>query len=434
MKKLFHYALLFVAAGLLSVSFTACGDDDDDTGSNSNPTPSTTTTDTELSNILDGYVDNVIYPTYQEMAVYGTTLYNEIKTLRDEAKAGTATDEQVQKVTNAWLEARARYEKSEAFLLGAANDYNIDPHIDTWPLALQQIADFLNSPSMLANVTTDDEDANIDYVHNALGQNLLGFHAVEFFIFRDGQPRSAAKLNAEYEDWNKDGIDLRSVKVDDEMDFAVAVAGDLMYSIYQLEVCWNSAAPSDHRSVLEDLEWATTMPSSTGTYGDNMKDAGQAGSTYRTVKAAVSAVLTGNKGAGGIADEVGNQKLGNPYGLNGTPDVSYIESPYAWNSRVDFRDNIQSIKNVWYGKYTADDNVDGAAHSFHAYFANGTSEAQALGVAVEDAITNAQTQILAIPQPFVNNYSNPQVGVAIEACNALITALENADNYINSQQ
>ena len=328
--------------------------------------------------------------------------------------------------------ARACYEKSEAFLLGAASDYDIDPHIDSWPLDLTALHTELLNSKQIARYSSDDEDANIDNIHGDLNQFLLGFHAVEFVVFRYGEPRKVTSFNSTYDDYN-DRADFTDIKPIDELNFAVAVAGDLMGSIYELEVCW-SGKTADHKTWLENHEWHTTMPSSDITYGENMKNAGKAGSIYTSVKSAVSALLIGDQGCGGICDEVGQTKMGKPYGLNTTEenaesDPNYIESPFSYNSLTDFWDNIQSIKNIWFGGYSTDNTKTGT-YSFHNYFAKLNPT---LGAEVEAAITEAQAKIKACPAPFVNNYKNAQVKAAIDACTALSNELTKANDYIQSQ-
>lgn len=52
----------------------------------------------------------------------------------------------------------------------------------------------------------------------------------------------------------------------------------------------------------------------------------------------------------GIADEVGNGKMGDPMGEDlGSADTTLVESQFSWNSTMDFYNNIVSIKNVWDG-------------------------------------------------------------------------------------
>jgi len=52
----------------------------------------------------------------------------------------------------------------------------------------------------------------------------------------------------------------------------------------------------------------------------------------------------------GIADEVGNGKMGDPMGADlAHADTTLVESQFSWNSTMDFYNNILSIKNVWDG-------------------------------------------------------------------------------------
>lgn len=433
MKKFTKYALFFAVASLFTTGFTACGSDDNNDSATADSTGVEQklgeSEDSYLGKVLNQYVDQTICATYADMASNVTTFYERMKTLRDAVEKGSATQAQVDSACASWKRTRACYEKSEAFLLGAASDYDIDPHIDTWPLSLTDLHDKLASNTELQKYITDDDAANIDKAHADLNQSLLGFHSVEFIIFRDGAPRKVANFNSKYDNYN-DQVDFTDISPLNELKFGVTVAGDLMYSIYQLEVCW-SGGTAEHKAALEALEWKTTMPLVDRTYGENMKTAGQSGSLYTSVKAAVSAILIGDQGCVGICDEVGQTKLGKPYGLNtnsenAESDPSYIESPYSWNSLTDFWDNIQSIKNTWYGGYTAN-----GTYSFHNYFAKMNAE---LGKKVEDAINNAQAKIKACPTPFVKNYHNAQVLEAINACDALTDVLTEANTYIDSKK
>lgn len=418
MKKTFKYLMLFCMAGLLTTAFTACSDDD---GDNNGSSTSLSEGDKYLQKVLANNVDNTINPTYAAMAVAAENLYQQVQLIHAASKTGTVTQDMVDKACEYWKEARKRYEKSEAFLMGAAADYDIDPHIDTWPLDLGTLYRTLSNDALIKSYDTDDKDANAAKANSDLGQSVLGFHGIEFILFRDGQPRKAAELNG-YDTYNQNNMDFTKFSGEYEMIFAEAVAGDLRNSIYRLEVCWNEKAPQAHVDVLEALEWNTKMSNSDQSYGQNMKNAGQAGSLYKSVKAACSAVISGDGGAVGIADEVGLTKIANPY--TGS-DIYYIESPYSYNSLTDFRDNIQSIANVWYGGVEE----NRGSVSFDAYF---KKYAPATGKKVEDAITAAQAAIKAIPAPFVKNYTNPQCKVAIDACKALSAALGEANDFIVS--
>jgi predicted lipoprotein len=52
----------------------------------------------------------------------------------------------------------------------------------------------------------------------------------------------------------------------------------------------------------------------------------------------------------GIADEVGNGKMGDPLGEDiSSADTTLVESQFSWNSTMDFYNNILSIKHIWDG-------------------------------------------------------------------------------------
>ncbi len=408
---------IFCMAGLALTAFTSCSDDDND--NNGSDATTLSEGDQYLQKVLAENVDNTINPTYAAMALAADSLYTQVQAIHEATKTGTVTQAMVDQACKNWKSARARYEKSEAFLMGAAADYDIDPHIDTWPLDLATLCQTLNNDQLIKSYDTDDKDANAAKANSDLGQTVLGFHGVEFILFRDGQPRKAAELNG-YDTYNKDGLDFTRFSGEYEMIFAEAVTGDLRNSIYRLEVCWNENAPKSHFDVLEGLEWNTKMSNSDQSYGQNMKSAGQAGSLYRSIKTACSAVIAGDGGAVGISDEVGLTKISLPY--TGS-DIHYIESPYSYNSLTDFWDNIQSIANVWYGGVEE----NRGSYSFDGYFKKYNPT---IATNVEQAIVNAQATIKSIPTPFVLNYTSPKCKDAIDACKALSDALSAANDYI----
>jgi hypothetical protein len=418
MKKILKKTMLLTITGVLAATFNSCSNDDDSTTSST--TGNLSAGDQYLQNVLQADADSTINLTYADMAMQCDTLYQEITTMCSASKDNTVTQDMVNSACRHWKNARARYEKSEAFLLGAAADYNIDPHIDTWPLDRTGLHNQLNTPNEISRLDGDD---GISTAHSDLGQNNLGFHAVEFIIFRDGQPRKAEELNANgYDSWNKEGVDFTSINGETELIYAKAVAGDLRNSVYELEVCWNEKAPQEHQTVCGESDgiYKTSMPSSKHSYTWNLTNPGVSGSTYTSIKNAISAILVGDGGCGGISDEVGETKIALPH--TGS-DVNYIESPYSYNSLTDFYDNIQSIANTWYGG-TEGHRSD---YSLHNYFIKYNAT---LGTQVETAITEAQAAIKAIPSPFVLNYSSPLCETAINACKTLSNELTAANNFI----
>ena len=61
----------------------------------------------------------------------------------------TGSQAALDKACSDWKTARAYWENSEAFLFGAAGDFGIDPHIDSWPLDEDAFNTLMNSPAMI---------------------------------------------------------------------------------------------------------------------------------------------------------------------------------------------------------------------------------------------------------------------------------------------
>ena len=347
-----------------------------------------------MAAVAQQYVNHTVVPTYKNLATYTEQLATQLQTLK-----GDKTQDNLNRVCETFLLARSWWEMSEAFLFGAAGDYGIDPHIDSWPLDEDAFNTMMGNDAQINAMNSEDGDS---YAGEVLGNALLGFHGIEYIIFSNGQPKAIASIS------------------DKELIYACAVAGDLRNRCYQLEVSWagEDNAPAAHVSKLDDLELAYTVSSGSLSYGQNMMNAGQAGSTYTSMTHAMSAILDG---AASIADEVGTSKIGKPYS---DEDASYIESPYSQTSITDFYNNIKSIENAYYG------GIEGQrdeSKSLHKYIADRDAE---LDAKVTAAITNALAKIDAMPRPFVNNRSDSRNGAALTACQALDEALAEANQKL----
>ncbi len=399
MKKLF---LLSVAFLMGAMTFTSCSSNDDDNKSGDTSKYSnkmygqdaiskcellitqlkaantaigtaqlTSDQDKFLRNILTGVVNNVIIPTYTDLA-------NDVEDLEKTLNGlttSTITQAQIDKACTDFKKARQHWERSEAFLMGAASDFSIDPTIDSWPLDRKELLDYFKG-GMKAQI--EDESS------------ILGFHALEFILFRNGQNRKVAELQG-----NDTYKNFEGVSGADELKYAQQVCKLLKERCFQLQVAWEgkTSANANRVSVVEKagLDYVTEKGLS---YGDNLVNAGVSGknSTFPNIQAAISQVLSNNEGSClAIANEVGSAKILNPF-QNG--DIAYVESPYSYNSITDFQDNIRSIRNVWYG--STDGNA--ASISFNNFF---SSVNPTLNTAVVNAFTNAINAIGNMPAPFV---------------------------------
>lgn len=416
MKKIFSYVSLFVMALAMTTGFASCSSDDNN---DSNPSGDVSEKTAFLQTVTTQIVDATIHDTYKGLADSTELLASKISEMREAAKDHNVTQAQVDEACKLFLGARANYEKSEAFLLGAASQYNVDPHIDSWPLDIDALETAMNSPKIIAALDADGSDAT---AYGLLGQNVLGFHGIEFILFTKGQPRTAAQFNGTEKDEDHQALTCTG---EEELIYAAAAAGDLRNACYILECGWNPESNSKHAAYLDDIEMNYTM-SNGNSFGDDFKNAGKAGSSYATVLKAISAILVGDQGARGICDEVADSKIGKPFNGATDEDKAYIESPYSYNSITDFYDNITSIEDVWFGGMAKNRDT---SKSLSAYFAKYHA---AEGKAVEAAIAKAKEEINKMPHPFVLNRTAEQNGVAIKACKALSDALNAANTAMQN--
>jgi iron uptake system EfeUOB component EfeO/EfeM len=373
MKKLLKNAAIVAASLLLTVNFSSCNKDPQGNNEETNKA--------KKEAIVKQYLEHTVYPTYGSLATETDKLVGNLEALK-----ANKTQANVNTATATFIEARHWWEMSEAFLFGAASDFGIDPHIDSWPLDEDAFNNLMGSPNMIA-MLADDEDGTI--AGEQLGNALLGFHGIEYILFREGQPRNVNEIN------------------DDMMTYVLAVSRDLRNRCFQLEVSWNENAPQTHKDLMEELELNTTVNSSDNTYGANMAHAGQAGSTYASFTNALEAIADGCLD---IADEVGTSKIGKPHTGE---DPTYVESPYSQKSIKDFYDNIISIKNAYTGGMESqrDETL-----SLHTYIKDYNAD---LDTKAMNAIDNALTKINAMKAPFVQFYADASAGEAMEACQDL---------------
>ena len=420
MKNLFKYSMLFAAACTLSMSFTACSSDDDDnkddngfnivsttpivdqdvypvntanyqdksfgqtaidncatlvnelTAANQTIASSALSSEQEayLYKVLENIVDNVIVPTYTSLADNTEALEKTLNGLT----VNTITQAQINTACEEFKAARQYWERSEAFLMGAASDFDIDPTIDSWPLNRTLLLNYFNS------------GMNDEMLEDA---SILGFHALEFILFRDGKPRKVAEFQGK--DTYKNFENITGAQ---ELTYAQTICTLLKNRTFQLQVAWDGGANASRLAVVKaaGLKYTTANGLS---FGDNLKKAGVSGgkSNFATLKAAVAQVLSNDEGSCvGISNEVGTAKIANPF-ANG--DVSYVESPYSYNSIPDFRDNIRSIRNIWLGSTDKTANT----YSFHSFFAS-VNKAD-INSSIENGYVNAITSISNMPSAFV---------------------------------
>ena len=109
-------------------------------------------------------------------------------------------------------------------------------------------------------------------------------------------------------------------------------------------------------------------------------------------------------------------------------DATYIESPYAYNSIIDFYDNIVSCKNALYGQMNASTPNEKSLIYFCQNAGNAKLAAQANTVV--SSLNNALAKINAMKAPFALYFSDASCKVAIDALGELDDALDELDETL----
>lgn len=302
-----------------------------------------------------------------------------------------------------WRVARADWEHSEAFLFGAADEYSIDPHTDTWPVDQAALAGVLRDGTIMADIENKVKQLN---------SGLLGYHGIEYVLFRGGNPRDITQLT------------------DLEYKYVCAVAKDLYQATCVLQTTWDGAKSGTRyeetinylrsHNTLDDDGDVTSEALSYKNFGNNFRNTPSA--DYDSDLDATIQII---EGARDIISEVAGSKIGLPWSGE---DDSYIESPYAYNSIVDFYDNIAGCKYALYGAVGAESPNEKSLIYFCLNANNATLKAQAQ--AVQSNMDAALKAIDSMKKPFALNYTDASAKAAIDALDELDGALDEMEETL----
>lgn len=382
MKKIFKLSLAMLAA--VSMVAVSCDDNNDE------KSDALIQLESKFQTTNENFVEKSVKPTYRALADNDKLLVEQLEAMKSDAD--------VEKACEYWKAARQDWEWSEAFLFGPAGDFGIDPHTDTWPFDKTQFDKYMAK----YHPATDEDDAAMLEEAIATGQNLTGFHAVEYLIFREGKARKFADITA------------------DEAWFAKAAAQDLYLSSLKLVSAWGGELSADEEKLLEEAEFESKD------YGEEFKTAGKAGSGYSSVLLATRQIIAG---AQDIIGEVRDSKIGAP--ATGE-DVNYIESPHAYNSVQDFYDNIMSCKHTLYGGWTVSGTSAESTSLLGVCLTYDEFKAAAQNVMTE--MEKALTAVNGMKKPFVIYYTDKSAKDAMDALDGLDKALTALDELIGSYE
>lgn len=391
--------ITFITGAAVALSLVSCSDDNDIKNNDI-----VDQQEAALKLVVEDYVNNTVVPTYRGLAD-ATVRLAEVCDKMCENGVENLSEDLIRQAGNEWIQARRYWELSEAWLYGAASDYDIDPHIDTWPLDKTAMDAMLNNEAQMSQMS--DRESAGEYVGSSLGQGLLGFHAIEYLIF---EPSSATATTSSPRPASR--------FTQNELFYLAAVADDLRNCSLRLEASWadEGSVSAEKLAILDDAELSYDK-----NYGSYMKNAGSAGSTYVSYAEAVQEMIVG---AQDISDELGNQKIGNPVGSGLAADPDYIESPYALNSITDFIDNIRSVRHAYMGYQPvageSETYLKQSTHTLSAYVASIDKD---LDARVKAAIDNAEAAVSKMKEPFASTSQDKSMHdinfAAVDACNEL---------------
>lgn len=241
----------------------------------------------DFTPVLASVGENVIYPTYSDLAQKAAALETAVLALDTTVNAS-----RLNAARSAWRAARAPWEESEGFLFGPVDTKGIDPSIDSWPL----------DSASLKNILAGTATLNVNYVALQVDE-VKGFHAIEYLLF--GIDSTKTRLTAR------------------ELAYAQSAATYFRVRTDTLKAAWNPAG---------------------GNFLAQFTQAGTGSTVYRSKRAAAEELLDGMVA---ICDEVGAGKISEPF--NHGPDKE--ESRFSRNSSTDFANNIRSVRNVYQGAY-----------------------------------------------------------------------------------
>jgi len=256
----------------------------------SSPAPAATDTDAA---ILHDFAYNVAQPGYNDLAAKGNLLYEAVENFK-----GSQTDANLDSCEQAWYRVRTVYETTEGFLFGPVVTQGIDPNIDTWPVSYNEIDSLLKS-----NITFTDTFIS------GLSDALKGFHPIEYLLFGVSGYKAADSFNTR-----------------------------------QIQLLEALSINLKNQTALVSADW---NPQNAGNYSAIFTSAGSGNAVYTTKRAAMLDMVNA---MAGICDEVGNEKIHDPFVAK---NPALQESAYSNNSMVDFTNNMKGAQDVYLCKYSS---------------------------------------------------------------------------------
>ena len=350
------------------------------------------TQDDFLRGVTMNFVSNIVFATYLRLSDDAEALED----LLNKLDAATISQSQVDEVCAVLTRLREDWKLTEAYQMGGATYFGIERLIDSWPLNLTELQGYLNRA--MYNYKQEWAHFDIDGELKNNGGSIVGLHALEFIFFRDGKNRDAKELQEKATDPYSGFTNVYGAV---ELDYARQLSTMLKLRTYQLFFFWYPwprDEPDASTRALSDSQKALYAERFAALTAEGLPFRYALGGDYAHImvnhtdrKDVVPQILSATTGScAAIVNEVRTSMLARPFLLG---QIDYIEAPYSQGTIKDMRDNILSVRNVWYGS------TDGtiAEQSFAKFF----EEELKNTVGVEAAINNALNKMDALPSPFM---------------------------------
>lgn len=262
-----------------------------------------------VNRVLADYADATVLKTL-------ALVVDEVKALNAAAirLQSDPSDENLAATAAAWRAARGPWKMGSAFLFGPGAFYNYDKQLSGWPV------DKLLIDHALSEITAGRLRVDSRWLREEQNSSLRGFHAAEYLLFRDGQPRKARDVTPA------------------ELGYLTAVTQAMVEESIDYEAAWRGTdnLPRDKAAVLK-----TAGITARSAYAAEFKAAGQPDSRYFSPAVPLQEIF---QDISGITEEVCTataELAQSPY-----PGDDYRESRTAY---VDLQNALQGVENAYLG-------------------------------------------------------------------------------------
>jgi putative iron-regulated protein len=325
----------------------------------------------DASEILQEFAEETVFLTYRDLADESASLGELIARLSE-----TVNADNLEAAQAAWRETRVPWEASEGFLFGPVDELGLDPRLDSWPVNKVDLDNILGSS---ADLTDPDVIALLD-------NTVKGFHTIEYLLFDDGTGTAGTDFFGNPE---TAAIVTALTNQPRRLEYLIGATANLSTTAEELADSWD---PAD------------------GNFAGEVSEAGKSSTRWLSQRSALQEII---EALVGIADEVANGKISDPYF---EADPTLVESQFSFNSLADFTNNIESIRNVYEGA-----NPLGCSNAGLASYVL-TVDAD-LDARIRSEIQDSVDAIAAIALPFRDSITNPAEAADIQAAIDTINVL-----------